>query len=80
MVLVVGYLVDQFQAVQQELLSLVDAIPQTIVVLERDGTLLYANRTALEYTGLTLEEVLVSGSQNRFFFPSRRRVRPATAP
>ena len=69
MVLVVGYLVDKFQAVQQELLSLVDSIPQTIVVLERDGTLLYANRTALEYTGLTLEEVLVSGSQNRFFHP-----------
>src|SRR5262249_6075508 len=43
---------------EQELRQIVDAIPQTIVVLGPDGRTLYANQTVLAYTGLTLEEVI----------------------
>src|SRR5689334_12727121 len=37
---------------EEELRRIVDAIPQTIVVLSSDGRAVYANRATLEYTGL----------------------------
>jgi formate hydrogenlyase transcriptional activator len=43
---------------EQELRGIVDAITQTIVVLGPDGTGLYANRPLLEYTGLTMDELM----------------------
>ena len=36
--------------------SITDAISQSVVVLAPDGTTLYANRVALEQTGLTIQE------------------------
>ena len=36
---------------EQELRGIVDAIPHTIVVLSPNGTVLYANRFLLDYTG-----------------------------
>src|ERR1700745_4526566 len=42
---------------EQELRRIIDLIPQTIGVLSRDGKAIYANRVALEYTGLSLHEV-----------------------
>jgi formate hydrogenlyase transcriptional activator len=42
---------------EEEFHKITDAIPQAITVLSPDGTVLYANRVALEQTGLTLEEV-----------------------
>src|SRR6185503_19891918 len=48
---------------EQELRGIVDALSQTIVVLSQDGTLLYANRPLLDYTGLTMEEVADPASQ-----------------
>src|SRR5215469_6095251 len=42
---------------EEEFHRITDAIPQAITVLSHDGSALYANRVALEQTGLTLEEV-----------------------
>ena len=39
----------------EELRRMIDAIPQTIIVLNPDGRAIHANRVALEYTGLALE-------------------------
>ena len=44
-----------------------DAIPQSIAVLGTDGGFLYANRTFLDYTGLTLSDVLEPGFRSRTF-------------
>ena len=54
---------------EMELRQLVDVVPQHIFVLEPDGSFLYANRRDLEYTGLTLEEVLAPDFLNRIFHP-----------
>ena len=43
---------------EQELRGIVDAIPETIVVLGPDGSGLYANRPLLDYTGLTMEQLM----------------------
>ena len=52
-----------------ELRQITDAIPQTITVLAPDGTALYANRVALNETGLTLEDVNAHGFFTRAFHP-----------
>jgi PAS domain S-box-containing protein len=54
---------------EQELRRIVDAIPQTIVVLGPDGRTLYANRAVLDYTGLTLDEVTKTDFRTRVFHP-----------
>ena len=54
---------------EQELRRIIDLIPQTIVVLNRDGKAIYANRVALEYTGLSLEEVCADNFRDRVFHP-----------
>src|SRR4029077_15454489 len=54
---------------ERELRRIVDAIPQTIVVLSPDGQAVYANRTTLEYTGLTLDEVVGRDFRSRVFHP-----------
>jgi PAS domain S-box-containing protein len=48
---------------------LTDAVAQSIVVLNPDGKAIYANRVALEYTGLSLEEVQAAGFRERVFHP-----------
>src|SRR5712692_5835566 len=50
---------------EQELRGIVDAISQTIVVLSPNGAALYANRPLLEYTGLTMEQVMAPDSQGK---------------
>src|SRR5260370_27912 len=57
------------QTSEQELRSIVDAIPITIVVLSPDGTSLYANRAVLEYSGITLEEVMTGDLRRRVIHP-----------
>jgi len=46
-----------------------DAIPQTIIVLNPDGKAIYANRVALEYTGLSLDDVQTDDFRARVFHP-----------
>src|SRR5439155_22207172 len=54
---------------EQEARGIVDAIPQTIVVLSPDGSALYANRSVLAYTGLTIDEVMAADFRTRVFHP-----------
>jgi formate hydrogenlyase transcriptional activator len=54
---------------EQELRRIIDLIPQTIVVLNPDGKAIYANRVALEYTGLSLDEVRADNFRDRAFNP-----------
>jgi formate hydrogenlyase transcriptional activator len=54
---------------EQELRRIIDAIPQTIVVLGPDGRNLYANQAVLDYTGLTMDEVMAADFRARVFHP-----------
>src|SRR5260370_19895722 len=52
---------DRVRQDETELRRITVAIPQSIAVLAPDGTALYANRAALDETGLTPEEVRAHG-------------------
>jgi len=54
---------------EHELRRITDAIPQLIVVLNPDGRTVYVNRVALEYTGLSIEEMQAESSPDRIFHP-----------
>src|SRR3984885_1046815 len=54
---------------EHELRRITDAIPQLMVVLHPDGRTVYVNRVALEYTGLSIEEMQAEGSRDRIFHP-----------
>ena len=54
---------------EENLRTITDAIRQSIVVLAPDGTTLYANRVALDRTGLTPGEVNDKGFFARAFHP-----------
>src|SRR6267143_5796679 len=54
---------------EEELRRMTDAIPQNIIVLNTDGKAIYANRVTLEYTGLSLDEVLADDFRARVFHP-----------
>src|ERR1700730_11154519 len=54
---------------EEELRRMTDAIPQTIIVMNPDGKAIYANRVTLEYTGLSLDEVLADDFRERVFPP-----------
>src|SRR5713101_7581583 len=54
---------------ETELRRMTDAVAQSIVVLNPDGKAIYANRVALEYTGLSLGEVQDAGFRDRVFHP-----------
>jgi formate hydrogenlyase transcriptional activator len=61
---------------EEELRRMTDAIPQTIIVLNPDGRAIYANSVALEYTGLSLEDVQADDFRTRVFHPDDvKRVR-----
>src|SRR4051812_47711944 len=52
---------------ERELRRITDAIPQTIVVQDPSGHLLYANQAVLDYTGLTMDDVITSDFRARIF-------------
>jgi PAS domain S-box-containing protein len=54
---------------ERELRRITDAIPQTIVIQDPDGTPIYANQAVLDYTGLTMEDVITSDFRARIFHP-----------
>jgi formate hydrogenlyase transcriptional activator len=54
---------------EEELRTITDAIRQSIVVLAPDGTTLYANRVALDRTGLTPDQVTDKGFLAQAFHP-----------
>jgi formate hydrogenlyase transcriptional activator len=63
---------EAFQEVQKsegQLRQLIDAIPQTIVVLTPDGNILYVNRTVLDYIGFSADEVMQKDFRLQVFHP-----------
>jgi formate hydrogenlyase transcriptional activator len=54
---------------EEELRRMTDAIPQSIIVVDPDGKAIYANRVALEYTGLSLDDVRADDFRARVFHP-----------
>ena len=54
---------------ERELRRITDAIPQTIVVLDPSGNALYANQEMLDYTGLSMEDVVASDFRARTYHP-----------
>src|SRR5271155_3792670 len=60
---------DEIKTSEGELRQTVDAIPQMIVVLGPDGSVVYANRTVHEYVGLSTEELMKSDFRERVFHP-----------
>src|ERR1700688_3287565 len=54
---------------EEELRRMTDAIPQSIIVLNPDGKAIYANRVALEYSGLSLDDVQTDDFRARVFHP-----------
>jgi len=54
---------------ERELRTITDAIRQSIVVLAPDGATIYANRAALDLTGVTIGEVNEKGFFPRAFHP-----------
>ena len=62
----------KLQQDERELRQLIDFLPQHVVVMDKDGTLLQANKRLLDYLGFTLEEMKGTGTQERI----RRDVHP----
>jgi len=61
---------------ERALRRITDAIPQNIVVLDPDGSPIYANQATLDYTGLTMADVISSDFRTRIFHPEDlKRVR-----
>ena len=60
---------EQIEKSEAQLRQIVDTIPQTIAVLNPDGTPLYVNQTMLDYTGLTIEEVMATDFRVVVFHP-----------
>jgi len=60
---------ERLREEERELRRITDAIPQSIVVLDPAGAPLYANRTALDYIGLAMEDVTKPGFRERIFHP-----------
>src|SRR6266446_4481774 len=60
---------DTIRKSEEELRMMIDAVAQTIVVLNPDGRVIYANRAALEYMGLTLDDVRADDFRARVFHP-----------
>jgi formate hydrogenlyase transcriptional activator len=54
---------------ERELRRITDAIPQTIIVQDPSGHPLYANQAVLDYTGLTMQDVVTSDFRARVFHP-----------
>ena len=60
---------EKSRQAEHELRSIIDAITQLIVVLNPDGRTVYVNRVALEYTGLSMEEMQAESSRDRIVHP-----------
>jgi formate hydrogenlyase transcriptional activator len=60
---------EKLRQEERELRRITDAIPQTIVIQDPDGSPIYANQAVLDYTGLTLEDVTTSDFRARIFHP-----------
>jgi formate hydrogenlyase transcriptional activator len=60
---------EEIKKSEGQLRQMVDAIPQTIVVLGPDGSVVYVNRTVLDYTGLSTGDLMEADFRERVFHP-----------
>src|SRR5215472_13943866 len=60
---------EEIKQSEAELRQITDAITQTVMVLAPDGTGLYANQSMLDFSGLTMREVMAADFRTRFFHP-----------
>jgi formate hydrogenlyase transcriptional activator len=60
---------EMLQKSEEDLRTITDTVRQPIVVLAPDATTLYANRVALDITGLTISEVTTGGFLTRACHP-----------
>src|SRR4029077_19564832 len=60
---------EEVKKSEAELRMIVDAIPQSVSVLTRDGRNIYQNQALMDYTGLTKEEVMAEDFRARIFHP-----------
>jgi PAS domain S-box-containing protein len=60
---------EKIRRKEEEAWQIIDAIPQAIIALNPDGRAVYANRVALEFTGLSMEEVRADNFRARIFHP-----------
>jgi formate hydrogenlyase transcriptional activator len=58
---------DTIRESEEELRRMIDAVAQSILVLNPDGRAVFANRVALEYMGLSLDDVRAEGFRTRVF-------------
>jgi formate hydrogenlyase transcriptional activator len=61
--------IEELKHAQEELCDVVDYIPQQVAILGADGRRLYANRFALDYAGITLEEFQSGDYERKFIHP-----------
>ena len=54
---------------EREIRRITDAIPQTIMVQDPGGVPIYANQAILDYTGLTIDDVISADFRARIFHP-----------
>jgi PAS domain S-box-containing protein len=60
---------EALQSSERNLNLMINVIPTFIGMLRTDGSLLYANQTALDYTGVTLEDMQQGDYRVRLFHP-----------
>src|SRR5499427_1675749 len=60
---------DEIKTSEAQLRQVVDAVPQTIVVLGPDGGVVYANKTVLDYIGFSVDELMKTDFRERVFHP-----------
>jgi formate hydrogenlyase transcriptional activator len=60
---------EEVKKSEGQLRQIVDAVPQTVVVLGPDGSVAYVNQTVLDYTGFSREEAMEGDLRERVFDP-----------
>jgi formate hydrogenlyase transcriptional activator len=60
---------EEIKKSEGQLRQIIDAIPETIVLLGPDGSVVYANRTVLDYIGVSADEVMEQDFRERAFHP-----------
>lgn len=63
------YAEEKLRQSENELRRITDAIDQHIIVLGPDGKILYANQSLLDYSGLSLEDVMADDFRARCIHP-----------
>jgi PAS domain S-box-containing protein len=61
--------IEELKHAEKELRDVIDYAPQQVAIIGPDGRRLYANRIALDYAGITLEEFQSDDYERRFIHP-----------